>query len=275
MMCGRLFAIALVSAACGCASRPGPRVVNRVPIVLTTPAEPGSGEIGGMIVPVTFEGRNAALAVDTGSALTFLYTGKNSAAYTPHAGTVIIGSETLDLPGRSFEASDETGAGIVGVLGAEFLLGATTEFDPVALALTRFEASPAPDTGGWAAVPMEDVKGHVIVTLTIDGRVRRLMWDTGSPHLLLVGEGGHTGDAESQAEDVEGTRFPIFAGPSELSIPGQPVRVITTLRAPAFPYFEGTVRALGGNIDGLAGQSVFGHRRLIFSRAARTLYVAP
>lgn len=226
-----------------------------------------------MVVPVTFEGRAGALAIDTGSALTFLYTGKDSAEYTPRAGTVTIGSETLELPGRNFEASDETGAHIVGVLGAEFLLDATTEFDPVALTITRFEA--APDTRGWVAVPMEDVRGHIILTLTIDGRARRLMWDTGSPHVLLIGEGARPGDRESLAEDVEGTRFPIYAGPCELRVPGEPARTITALRAPSFPYFEGTVRALGGNIDGLAGQSVFGRRRLVFSRATQVLYVAP
>jgi len=268
------FILVPVVALSACAA-PSPRIINRVPIVLTTPAEPGSDEIGGMVVPVTFEGREAALAIDTGSALTFLYTGKNAAQYTPRAGRVTIGSETFELPGRSFEADDETGAHIVGVLGAEFFLNETTEFDPQALTITRFEPTPPPDTRGWAAIPLEDVEGHIIVTLTIDARVRRLMWDTGSPHLLLVGEGARAGDTQSLAEDVEGTRFPIYAGPSELQVPGEPARTITTLRAPAFPYFAGTVEAIGGNIDGLAGQSVFGHRRLLFSRAARTLFVAP
>ncbi len=256
----------------GC-SAAAPRVIDRVPIILTTPAEPGSGEIGGMVVPVTFEGRACALAIDTGSALTFLYSGRNAAEYTPRAGTVTLGKETLELPGRAFDPSDETGAGIVGVLGAEFLLDATTEFDPAALTITRFDRPP--DTRGWSTVPLEDVEGHIILTLEIDGRPRRLMWDTGCPHLLLVGEEGRHGDTESLAEDVEGTRFPIFAGTSQLHIPSQPARTIITLRAPTFPYFEGTVRALGGNIDGLAGQSVFGRRRLIFCRAKSSVFVAP
>lgn len=122
---------------------------------------------------------------------------------------------------------------------------------------------------------MEDVKGHIVLTLTIDARVRRLIWDTGAMHLLLLGEQERPGDTRSLAEDIEGTRFPIYIGPSELQVSGEPTRTITTLRAPAFPYFEGTVKALGGNIDGLAGQSVFGHRRLLFSRSTHTLYVAP
>lgn len=256
-------------------SGPDPRVNTVVPIVLTTAPEEGSDEIGGMIVPVIFDGHSASLAIDTGSSLTFLYTGRGSAPYTPNAGRVTIGHESFDLPGRNFEAEDETGAHIVGVLGAEFLLDATTEFDPRRMIITRYKSGSVPDTRGWTRVPMEDVRGHIILTLTIDGRDRRLMWDTGSPHLLLIGEGARLGDTESLAQDVAGGRFPIYAGYATLQVSGDLQRQVRALRAPRFPYFEGTVEALGGNIDGLAGQSVFGHRRLIFRRDAGMLFVAP
>lgn len=262
----------VVLAAC---TGPGPSVNNFVPILLTTTPEAGSDEIGGMIVPVTFEGQDASLAIDTGSSLTFLYTGKGSAAYTPRAGRVTIGRESFDLPGRNLEAEDETGAHIVGVLGAEFMLDATTEFDPRQMRITRYAEGSTPDTYGWTRIPLEDVRGHIILTLTIDGRERRLMWDTGSPHLLLVGESAGPGDTESLAEDVAGGRFPIYLGIALLQGTGEPGRQVPAIRAPRFPYFEGTVEALGGNIDGLAGQSVFGHRRLLFCRESCTLFVAP
>lgn len=256
-------------------SGPGLRVNNVVPIVLTTTPETGSDEIGGMIVPVIFDGHRASLAIDTGSSLTFLYTGRDSAPYTPSAGRVTIGHESFDLPGRSFEAEDETGAHIVGVLGAEFLLDATTEFDPGRMLITRYKSGSVPDTQGWTRVPMEDVQGHIILTLTIDGRDRRLMWDTGFPHLLLIGEGARPGDTETLAQDVAGGRLPIYSGFATLHVSGEPQRQVRALRAPRFPYFEGTVEALGGNIDGLAGQSVFGHRRLIFCREIGAMLVAP
>lgn len=259
----------------GACSGPGPRVKNVVPIVLTTSPEIGSDEIGGMIVPVISDGHSASLAIDTGSSLTFLYTGRDSAPYTPGAGRVTIGHESFDLPGRNFEAEDETGAHIVGVLGAEFLLDATTEFDPGRMLITRYKSGSVPDTRGWTRVPMEDVQGHIILTLTIDGRDRRLMWDTGSPHLLLIGEGARPGDTETLAQDVAGGRFPIYSGFAALQVAGAPERQVRVLRAPRFPYFEGTVEALGGNIEGLAGQSVFGHRRLIFCRKLGAMFVAP
>jgi len=252
-----------------------PGVIDRVPIALTTPGEAGSDEIGGMTVPVRFGGRDAALAIDTGSALTFLSTGEGSPEYTPRAGLVTLGGRAVELPGRNFAPDDETGAGIIGVLGAEFFLESQTEFDPARMMITRYQDGAHPGVCGWGRVPLEDVGGHIILTLMIDGRSRRLMWDTGSPHLLLVGENATGGDLESLAEDAEGGRFAIFVGGAELRVPGELARRIPALRAPEFPYFEGTVRVLGGKIDGLAGQSVFGFRRLVFSRAAGTLFVAP
>ncbi len=269
-----LVVLACSAAGAGCGAG-GARQINRVPIVLTTPPAAGSDEIGGMIVPVRFEGRDAALAIDTGSALTFLYTGRGSAEFTARAGAVQLGRESLDLPGRSFEADDETGADIVGVLGADFLLGTTTEFDPCALEITRFEVGASPSVEGWTRVPLENVRGHIILTLTIDGHAKRLMWDTGSPHLLLINEGGRPGDSEARASDVEGSEFVIYTGSAVLSIPGEGPRTIPALRAPSFPYFEGTVEALGGNIAGLAGQSVFGHRRLLFDASRGVMLVSP
>lgn len=112
--------------------------------------------------------------------------------------------------------------------------------------------------------------------VNVDGVPLRLMWDTGSPHLLWVGAEGRPGDEPSLAQDVEGSRFPMFAGPARLEIAGlEPREAPVILRAPRFPYFEGTVEALGGNLHGLAGQSVFGWRRLVFDPAARVIRIGP
>ncbi len=262
-----------------CVAPDEPCAVNRVPLLWTTPGDSASGELGGMLVPVEHEGRSGYLAIDTGSGLTFLYLGEDGPEYVPEAGTVRIGCETLSLPGRSFGADDPSGLGILGVLGADFFLTVTTDFDPAAGTITRYPGGGGPQgTEGWTALPYEDVQHHCLLRLTVDGVPLRLMWDTGSPHLLWVGAEGRPGDEPSLAQDVEGGRFPMFAGPGQLEIPGlahesRPVPVI--LRAPRFPYFEGTVEALGGDLQGLAGQSVFGWRRLVFEPAARVLRVGP
>lgn len=267
--------IALLLVLSGCASV-NPCEINRVPIEFTTPGD-RTGVLGGMVVPIEYNSRPATLAIDTGSALTFLYLGRDGPRFRPDAGSVHIGCETLRLPGRNLEAEDETGAGIVGVLGADFFLSTTTLFDPGAPAITRYHAgaSSPPGVGAWTAVPFENVEGHILVTLTVDGLRRRLMWDTGSPHILLIGESGRDGDEVTTAMDVEGGQFPIYVGEGAVAVGAEPARTLTVMHAPSFPYFEGTVRILGGNIDGLAGQSLFARRRILFEPGAGLLRVGP
>lgn len=259
----------------GCATTAALRF-SRVPIAFTTPGDIKTGVIGGMVVPVAHNGRVGYLAIDTGSALTFLYLGKNGAEYQPHAGNVTIGSETLTLPGRGFDADDETSIGIIGVLGADYFVQQPCVFEPAHARITRFPdpASPPPaPVEGATRVPFELVAGHIIVQLRADGRDLRLMWDTGSPHLLWLGEEGVEGDETITGEDVEGGRFPMYLGSATIELPGESPRRVTTLRVPHFPYFEGTVKALGGRIDGLAGQSVFGARSLTFDVPAGVIHV--
>ncbi len=260
--------------------------VSAVRLTLTTRPEPGSGEIGGMVVPVDRHGAPGWLAIDTGSALTFLYLGRDGERYVPVAGEVRLGCETLELPGRNLAADDEISTDaedpglreitpIVGVLGASFFIGAVTDFDPANRSITRYHRGMPQGIAGWGSIPYEDIEGHIIIRLIADGRPRRLMWDTGSPHMLLIGETGRPGDEESRAMDIEGGTFAIFTGTSRVEIGDGPSRVIPVLRAPRFPYFEGTNEALGGGIDGLAGQSVFGTRRMVFDPGHHLIYVEP
>lgn len=259
-----------------------PCAVNRTPIILTTPAGPGSEEIGGMTVLARRDGTTGALAIDTGSSLTFLYLGKSGPEYIPLAGHVTIGCEHFDLPGRNFEADppepgESRPAPIIGVLGADFLTTALTDFDPANLTITRYHEGSPPDTdtAAWTVVPYDNVMDHILIRITVDGQPRRLMWDTGSPHILLVGEEGRPGDRQSQAQDAIGGRFPMYQGTASISLGQGAAFRKPVLRAPRFPYFEGTVEALGGNLDGLAGQSLFGRRRIIVDPRAGVLRIAP
>lgn len=268
-------AIGLALAVSGCAAAPTPRI-SRVPVAFTTPGDADAGILGGMVVPVAYQGRVGYLAIDTGSALTFLYLGEDGPEYKPRAGRVRIGAETLTLPGRNFDADDETEIGIVGVLGADYFVDRPCVFEPAGARITRFPdpaAPPPPPPSNATRVPFEIVAGHVILRLRVDGRTLRLMWDTGCPHLLWLGQEGRAGDEAITGEDVEGGRFPMYLGSAALELPGEPPRQVATLRVPRFPYFEGTVEALGGEIDGLAGQSVLGARSLTFDVPAGVIHV--
>jgi hypothetical protein len=252
----------------------GPCVVSTIPIAIDTrKADRESGEIGGMKVPVVFEGREGFLAIDTGSALTFLYLGNDGPEYVEHAGTVELGCERVPLPGRNFEDEDPS---IVGVLGADVMITVPSAFDPIAATFTRHLDGTRPDgTEGYSELAFENVRDHALVRLDANGRNLRLMWDTGSPHLLWVGEMGEPGDVKTYVSDVEGTVFPVWIGSASVVLGGEPARDLRVLRAPEFPYFETTVEILGGDIQGLAGQSTLGHRRIVFDPDGSRMLLGP
>ncbi|MCC6969080.1 MAG: hypothetical protein IT434_02565, partial [Phycisphaerales bacterium] len=148
-------------------------------------------------------------------------------------------------------------------------------FDPRGGLITRYPVDIGAQPGSRAIdgivtvaeVPFENVGGHIIVTVRVDGRDLRLMWDTGCPHLLWLGETGRLGDEEHTGQDVEGGQFPMYFGSATLELAGEAPEAVPALRVPRFPYYEGTVESLGGNIHGLAGQSVFGRRLMVFDTA--------
>ncbi|MBX3315372.1 MAG: hypothetical protein KF902_00760 [Phycisphaeraceae bacterium] len=284
-------AAALCALSAGCHSGPARERsacgVNVVPLVYTEmedhawrePESEWGAEWGGVAVAAAYKGTVGYLAMDTGSALTFLYLGRDGERYVKHAGTVRIGCESFDLPGRNFQEDDDRGIGIIGVLGADYLLDVPSVFDPSSGLITRYPDDAGKPVGERAIdaietvaeIPFEDVGGHILVTVRVDGRDLRLMWDTGCPHLLWLGEGGRAGDEEHTGQDVEGGQFPMYFGAAMLELPpgrggatSEPAREIPALRVPRFPYYEGTVEALGGNIHGLAGQSVFGRHVMVF-----------
>lgn len=250
--------------------------VNCVPFAVTNHHESDPEQIGGMVVPVLYKDRVRYLAVDTGSALTFLYLGRAGPEFRPRSGRVRIGAEWLTLPGRGLDPDDDTRIGIVGVLGADYFCTTPTLLDPSHGVITRFLHPDAiPPFEAAAIVPFENLSNHVILSLTVNGAKRRLMWDTGCPHLLLIGEAGEVSDEVVTGQDVEGGQFPMFLGRSNVAFDSESPRTLPTLRVPDFPYFEETVKALGGNIHGLAGQSVFGRRTLFFRPNENRILIGP
>jgi hypothetical protein len=238
-------------------------------------ADTEHGELGGMMVPVQYEGALAYLAVDTGSALTFLYLGDDGPDYVREAGVVQLGCESLTLPGRGF-SSDDTRYPIVGVFGADLFITQHGELDLEARTLTRhLDGSRPAVPDSYAELAFENALDHALIHVTVDGTDLRLMWDTGSPHLLWVGVEGRQDDEVGLAQDVEGNTFPIYSGPSEVSLASEPATTLRVMRAPEFPYFADTVEALGGNIQGLAGQSTLGARRIVFDPEASLMHLGP
>jgi hypothetical protein len=286
----RALAAVLVAAAVGCSSS---AAVDESPAASSASASSSSGGPGGaggaggalgcevndvplrldldddgsITVLVEHEGQDALLALDTGSALSFLYLGADGPDYIPEAGSVVLGCETLSLPGRGFaaEVAPRSGLPIVGVMGASFFVERVAELDFAGERIVRFAPGHEPaDPVELSALPFENVLDHVLVRVTLDDVELRLMLDTGSPDLLHVGAEGQPGDVEVTGQDVEGNTFTMYFGTGSLEMAGQAGRTVPVLRAPEFPYFEETVEALGGDIQGLLGISSYAGRRLVF-----------
>jgi len=246
--------------------------VNEVPLL--------THDFGGQFrsyVAARLEGETVALQLDTGSSLTFLYQGASAPDYTPDIASLEIGCEVLSADGRGLTAPDLAvgdGLEVVGLLGMDFLLERPALLDLDGLSLTRFETFPTALVPAEAPfVPFDDVIGHALVPCQLDGTAVRLMFDTGAGDTLWVGQEGRDGDRVQYVEDAEGTIFPVYLGEAELSLPGLLPRTVPVARAPAFPYFEETVIALGGDLHGLLGPTSFPGERLLFSGAEARFFL--
>jgi hypothetical protein len=228
-------------------------------------------------VPIEYQGEPASLGIDTGSALTFLFLPPNSPRYVPHAGDIVVGCETLPVAGRNIDLGGSiNGLPRVGLLGADFFLSRTVELDAQQEKLTRHAVgSVLPGTESWSTLPFDSVQGHIIAPVTLDAEPLRLMFDTGSPQIVWLGEPGRPGDQDVMVQDASGALLTFHRGPSLLEMAGEPARQIDVLRAPSWPYFESTVEALGGNIHGLVGLDVFAYRKLVFQPELEIIRIAP
>lgn len=229
-------------------------------------------------VPVTFEGEEALFFIDTGSSLTFLELGPDDPDFVEDAATIQIGCETLTIPGRGGLAplQDAFGKKVIGFLGADFLIERTALLDVANETLTR----PAPpdaiaQAAAWPALAYDDVQGHVIAPVELDGTPVRLMLDTGAYDTLWLGQQGQPGDREIQTTDAEGNLLTFYLGEVDLTMAGRETITVPVLRAPSFPYFEQTVEQLGGNIHGLLGLTSFGGRAMLFDGEHHEVRLGP
>ena len=229
-------------------------------------------------VRVQHEGRDAAMLFDTGSALTFLFIDDPDPVWIEDFGTIELGCDTVPVPGRGglIDHGEVDGLPVVGILGVDYVAAGTSLIDHDAEHIVRHPAATVlPETAGWSELPFDDVQGHMIAPVALDGEAVRLMFDTGAPHILWLGEAGQPGDVEVETSDAKGNILTLYYGDVLLLMAGEPETTVPVLRAPSFPYFEMTVAALGGNIHGLLGLSALDGRRFVIDGAADRILIEP
>jgi len=241
--------------------------------------EEANGHLSRLYVEAELDAKRVAFIFDTGSATTFLERPIGTPDPTRHAADILIGTCSVAVDGRPYPIDEVTGGGlgVVGTLGADTLLGAkATELDLAGMRIVRSVKVPLdPDIMSWPTVRIDIVRGHLLAHVVVDGQPLRLMVDTGSPHLLWVGRNGEPGDEEVRSSDATGNPLTLYLGTATVQLGEGSSERAPILRAPSFPYFEETVRQLGGNVAGLVGLSALGRRRIVVDRAARVLRVRP
>lgn len=236
---------------------------NEIPLTVVT-----YGETDRFYADVEIDGETRLFQVDTGSGLTFEDLGADGPAYVPVSSVGLIGCERVEIAGRGLGLSspDVEGRAVEGIIGMDFLLGKPSVLDTERAQLVRLSALPQEliERDGAFSISFDRVLDHALVPLELDGEELRLLFDTGAAHTMHVGVEGNDGDDVYYVQDAQGNSIPVWIGQAELKFPGQSAFVVPVERAPEFPYFEGTIEALGGNLHGLLGVSAFDGRILVF-----------
>jgi hypothetical protein len=239
--------------------------INVVPLTLTY----ADGVADSQLVPVRVGAEEGWLAIDTGSALTFLY-GPDSLEKRP----IEIGCETLPVITRDFPRESHGGRPILGVMGADFFVTKTTDVDYPGGRIVRYANDVPVDTTGYSVVRWEDAEGHIAVRVAIDGRPHVLLYDTGATHALLLGESGRPRDEETAIQDVDGNIVRAWLGDSEVQI-GSEVEREPVLRVPEWPYFASYAKELHPEMAGLFGRHAMGFRRIVVEPKTHLLRLGP
>lgn len=224
----------LATSAASSTTGAGPCTRNEVPLTVTFT---GEGFVDAQVVPVTFDGVEGWLALDTGAGITFVFGEEGDPEYVEHVGDARPAE--VDYPGGK---------------------------------VVRY-VSEAPDTRGLVAVPGDYVGGRIVLDAALDAVPMRLMFDTGSPHTIHVGAMAAPGDEEVQLGTADGAVTTVYEGPAALALGTDAPRPITVWRAPTFPYVEEELMEL--DAAGLLGASGLGVRRMLFDRAGSALWLGP
>jgi hypothetical protein len=278
------FVSAVTIAACGgepstTQRAPGPKPISAPPgahVELTPPAptctdaalavhKDERGFVARLHASVEAMNQDTAFLVDTGSERTFAVT----TSWGPKSTSAVIGCKrtTIPLVSRDSVAVTPDGRQQRGMLGADLLEhDAFLDLDLRAgrLAWTG-DAPELPEEA--AVVPIEWRKGWLIASgVVVDGKERRLILDTGSPHVFLMGKTPRDGETTVVDTDGTGATITYFVADGDVALPGREKQRVPVDRAEEFPTLENLITTLGADIEGLLGLDALGDRRIVISK---------
>jgi len=223
------------------------------------------GVLRRLFLPVVLDGHASELLVDTGSAHSFVFSDGDD-----RPRDLAIGCHhfaPLRRPGHRRSSAD------AGVFGADGLFsGGEARIDLRTGALTF-----GPETAAAPAaisLPLEIVHGIPVTSLLVDGKSRRLMFDTGTADLLLL-DPPPDGAPLHEVHDALGSTIRFAKSTTAVTWPNGATRTVPVWLTEHHPAFEKHRAELGVALDGLLGLSAFEDATLVLRPRAGVIEVYP
>jgi hypothetical protein len=228
-------------------------------------------------VPATVGGKVVAMELDTGSATSYVLVDRDDDR-TRHE--VRIGGELRVMPGRHTQLDPDVygmkergGLEVRGTLGAEEVLGGTTDIDLRRGCLTRHpRGSRIDQASSWPTLGFSVVNDVIVTTVSIDGEARPALFDTGVGHSILVTDRFAPFATHQVVHDVRGIAIDLYGREGTVRWGLGPVEPVWVERTPRFDTFYDMKL---GEVHMMAGISSMGLRRIIVDPVRKVLLLEP
>jgi hypothetical protein len=211
---------------------------------------------------------DASLFFDSAERVSYVFVeGDRPRAWMPGSTELIVLGRDRRLRNRVPEPGRrerEKKSNLIGVIGADALDPPYTALDLGGGRFTTFACAP-PETQGSAKMPLSFVGGVPITELEVDGRVLKLILDTGTADLLLLVD-EEPRDAKFESTDLGGGTIRFAYSKASVRWSSGLVRRVPVWKTAHDGAFESHRKALGVHLDGLLGLSTFENAKLVFRR---------
>jgi hypothetical protein len=232
-------------------------------------------------VRATIDREEVALLLDSGSATSFVRVPLDADPSSERVRRKVrVGAEVRELPSRRGRRDEDPwdmeargGLPIAGKLGAEELLGGTTELDLRGGCLARHPPGFAVEEARrWPAVPFDIVNGVIVTAVEFDGAARPALFDTGVGNSILVTDAFRPFVDHQVVHDVRGHPVDLYTRAGTVRWGAGPAESAWLERTPRFDTFYDMKL---GDVHAMVGITSMGLRKIIVDAARKVLLVGP
>jgi hypothetical protein len=235
-------------------------------------SESSDHELRRVFLPGRLGERDVLFLLDTGSASSFLYDALD-ARDRRDAEAVRVGCHEISLRHRRNRGQrPHGGVDVVGTIGTDLLRNGVFELDLRHGALAMLARKELPNDVSWNRVTLEIVRGIALARVTVDGRPRRMMIDTGTAHLLML-DPSAVEEGAASTTDSAGRTILLVPAKDTIGFEGMPEVEARSWHTRRHPSFQKHIASLGGDIEGIVGLSTLGRRRVVFDFEQHAMYL--